>query len=153
MSYGSGQIGVAQLVSYSFSGIKNGSPVPPWTTGSSPVLDGQFPGYGATFPAGTVSELYPDSPFYNLGTSTCTSVTITNSFTDYFMYQPTATASRPSIWVTDAIQNWNWSGTANNKNGWTLAIKPAPVSPGSVTATPSTALPSWNAVSQPQLPC
>lgn len=140
-----GLIGVGQLVKESLSGTENGSRVQPWSSGSTPVLDTQFPMYNFTWPAGNGSALIPDSPFFNVGISPCTSVTDSYSFTDYFMYLPSARSGQASIWVTDATQTWSYSGTANEKGGaWGLAK--GSISPGTVLASPSTVFPTWISV-------
>jgi hypothetical protein len=154
-AYGAGQIAVAQLISETFSGKQGSSPVPTYTTGATPVLDTQFPLYGFATPAATGTAQIPDSPFYNLTRSSCTSVTMKEVFRDYFMYQPTPTSSRPSIWVTDDIWTWGWTGTATLKSGsWSRGTYTNP-SPAQ-TSPPITALPAWNAWLQAAnqvLPC
>lgn len=157
--YGAGQIAVAQLMQLTFSGTINGQTVS-YTTGdiNHKMLDTQFPAYGAAYAAGSTTEVFPDSPYYDLDTSKCSKVTETMNFTDYFMYQPAANGRNGGrVWVTDAIQNWNWSGTANvDKTGQWVLITTKTVNPGTVTTQASTLLPSWNAWYQAasvQFPC
>lgn len=157
--YGTGQIGVAQLMQLTFSGTKNSQQVQ-YTTGdmNHKVLDTQFPYFNKTYSAGSETELFVDSPYYDLDASQCGSpIAYNENFSDYFMYKPDLNGRLGgSIWVTLEIQNWSWGGMATkSKSGWGLASNPKAVSPGTVTATRSTPLPAWNAwfQSTTALPC
>jgi hypothetical protein len=154
-SYGAGELAIAQLLTLVFTGTKStGTPVPQYTVGPNPNLDASFPYAMATAPTSTgLSD--NDSPALRLDDRTCSKVVYSENFTDYFMYEPNATTSRPSIWVTDAVGQWTWGGTSTEKTqtNWTLS---SPQNP-SPSVTPSTTLPSWpntfpNPSSSP-LPC
>jgi hypothetical protein len=144
-SFGAGQLGVAQLVTETFSGtLRNGTKVQA-TSGPGADLDTNFPYLNYAFSPGITATL-PDSPFYNLQISGCTSITEAESFTDYFMYEPTATSSRRSIWVSDFVAVWpKWSGTANvnSKGQWSLAG--GSVNPKPTPSPPTSSMPSWPA--------
>ena len=143
-TYGSGKIAVAQLVSITFTGTPNAK----YTVG--PDLDTQFPYGNLSIP--TTSVLYADdSPSYELQVSTCTKLTLSETFQDYLLYQPTST-SRPSIWVTAALGTWMWGGTTTKKSStnWTLSnpVNPQP------TVAPSTTQPAWPQwLLSPAFPC
>lgn len=117
------------------------------------VLDGSFPYDGglnvsapyATINAGAKASLTGalDAPAQDLTGSTCTSVTRSDAFQDYFMYQPNGTNARPSpVPVALASMKWNWGGTATTTTGgktWTGSAFTSP--PPSVTSTTSTQMP------------
>lgn len=148
-SYGGGDIAIAQIVNINFSGVLNGGNVY-FTPG--PGLDYQFP-YGNNEQQTGQTINTNDSPAYYVGQSSCSSVTLAETFTDYFMYEPTATSNRPSIWVSDFVGTWpKWGGTANYSRGkWTLK---SPVNPQPTASPPSSAMPAWNAwIRNPLFPC
>jgi hypothetical protein len=148
--YGAGNIAMAQIVNINFSGLLNNQKVY-FTPG--PGLDYQFPYGTVEEPAGTPLST-DDSPAYYVGQSTCSTVTLSESFTDYFMYEPTATSQRPSIWVSDYVGTWpKWSGTANySKSKWSLAH--GSVSPKPTSSPPNSAIPAWaNWFRNPVFPC
>lgn len=84
-----------------------------------------------------------DAPATILDYLGCTSITRSDSFTDYFMYQPTQTASRPSIPVTIATMSWSWAGTAisTGKDDWSKKSVTSPAV--QIASSPSSVLPSW----------
>lgn len=149
---GSGRIAVAQLMYISYSGSKGATPLPEYQTDIHGYfqLDSQFPMYGTTVsvPAGgSASGTWPDSPFYNVGASSCSYFSTVQKFQDYYMYQPNPRiASHPSIWVPVLTIGWEWSGAAQTTNNltWNLA-SPAPVNPNGSTLL-NTDFPSWSTI-------
>jgi hypothetical protein len=140
--YGAGSLAVAQLLTAAtVSGTLNGNVETATPSPQATLLDGFFPEYGITVSTGSTLT-FIDSPDWSLSGQNCTKLSTTESFVDYFMYQPTA-GSRPSIWVTLEKGTWGWTGSATLKNGaWSGS--------GSVstpTYSSSTELPWWPAVS------
>jgi hypothetical protein len=85
---------------------------------------------------------HSDSPHNGLAADT-TSFYVTNTFKDYFMYQPPGTDSiMVPLWETD----WTWNAAASCASS-SSAFMPYP--PGQTAITSSnytTTFPSWNAV-------
>ncbi len=153
---GQGQIFIVQLINMSLKYTKGTSSVS-YNYYNHQELDGHWPydgGYGTPSPeassGGSASIVgISDSPANSLEKITCTSVSRTDIFTDYYMYQATVTTSRPSIPVTAATISWTWGATATTAdNGitWTGSALQSP--PTSLTATASTQLPWYQANNQ-----
>jgi hypothetical protein len=139
-SYGSGTLTMAQLGTSTVSGIaQNGAKVTSGSGGTD-LLDRKFP-YYFSVPTGLSLIANQDSPGQVLTNTTCSEVTRSDSYTDYFMYQAAATSSRPSIWVTTAKMTWTWAGTTTKgSNGWGAASQITNPTPVTVL---STQLPTW----------
>jgi hypothetical protein len=83
-----------------------------------------------------------DGPFLGL-TSNYASVTASENFQTYFMYQPQTAGA---ICVTLGLINWSWGGTATASNGsWSVSATSFTPSPAGATVmyTNSNKLPQW----------
>jgi hypothetical protein len=139
-----GSIAMVQIVnSFSVTASGTPSPNPHSTTGSG--LDQSFP-YEAPTPA-TAEWTSTDAPGYILKTNPvkCQTVTDAMSFSDYFMYQPSAGSSRTGsrLWVTLGLMTWNYSGTASSVRLAPYSLVTSKSVNPSPTYTPSTTLPTW----------
>ena len=156
---GAGVIYIAQLTSgtvtlsnshYTYQNSTNGF-----------VLDGTYPYPGgeatpAPVGAGGKATLNGalDAPARPLGlangTGSCTMVTRSDNFEDYFIYQANSPRSgRPSIPVTLATMTWAWGGTASSSDGGSTWTGSSPTSPPtSISAIGSTLLPFWVTIAQ-----
>jgi hypothetical protein len=101
-------------------------------------LDNQlFYASDASVPGTWMSD---DSPASQL-VSPCTSFTRSDSFVDYLMFQPSASAS---IWTPIGKLKWSWSGTASFSNGtWSLTKKSWTHSP---SGSASFGFPAWSGI-------
>lgn len=124
-SYGGGFIAMAQTGQTTISGTLNGKQTN--TVSSLTRLDWEFPYAGAyattdnslTLQDGTALN---DSPMQDLSASACTKFNRTDAYEDYFMYRPTPTSTRPSIWITLKTLQWAWTGKASLQKGvWSLS--------------------------------
>lgn len=125
-----GELQLAQVGVVSKSGTLSNGHSASANTGA-PRLDFSFPYENATAwePDSLTGPV--DSPASDLTDSTCSKVSRTDSFTDYFMFKPNSPAGRPAIWIPLATENWGWSGTATfQKNTWRLSnsTNPSPTS-------------------------
>lgn len=165
-SIGGGLIGVVQLISdkLSFQGT-HGAPRNFCTSTMMSLqnpqywLDNFFPAYPAVqTTAPWNGNDGPTLPFlYAITDQTADTGDIaswrTAFFRDYWMYQPTPSASRPSIWVTLAYSSWNfadsWTANYNSKREFTNFSEGMPVAKVNVNGiapNASSALPTWPAV-------
>ena len=128
-SNGTGLMGVAQLMYISYSGKKGSTTLPSYQSDGNGnlQLDTEFPMYhatGAVSAGSSNTETWLDSPFYNVGDSSCSYFSSVQKYQDYYMYQPNQRiAGHPSIWVPVLTWAWNWSGAAQSTNTitWSLA--------------------------------
>lgn len=137
-AYGAGQIAMAQVGQTTVSGTLNGKQVSA-SSGTTNRLDVGFPYLGVSVTTdATLSQ--SDSPGSNLTITKCTKVARTSTFVDYFMYLPTATSSRPGIWITMQSLSWGYTGNAALvKTAWTLtkAINPTLVYSSALGQSPT----------------
>jgi hypothetical protein len=158
---GAGQIAVGQLINDSQTVVfaSNGQAQTNCTFGQY-WLDNGFPyplaspvpltsngtGLAATYQSGDDPNLPEDYTVFN-------SASRSFSATDYYMYQATPTAARPSIWTTLKEGVWSFadSWTVQALNPLTLEVG-VPVAPAGVTViapADSTTLPYWPGIAQP----
>jgi hypothetical protein len=74
--------------------------------------------------------------------NTYESLTATESFSTYLMYQPQSGAA--AVWIALAEIDWSWSKTATNgPDGWTATAPTAQPNPTSLSPIGATAFPTW----------
>ncbi len=116
---GAGQIAVAQILKQSLGSETLSGYTTKCTSTTSSLnaeqywLDNGFP-YPAATPAaigssGKATWTSNDAPYKRDTIANVGGAWRTAYFEDYFMYSPTATLQRPSIWVTLGFSSWNFS--------------------------------------------
>lgn len=144
-NYGAGSIAMVQLGQFSMSGIfVNGTAFPTANTGG---LDNQFP-YDTAVQTQAVWKSR-DAPARYLSTpALCKSMTYTNNFTDFFMYEPAVTASRTGsrIWVTTGIMSWGWTGVVSSDKAGAYSLNTSKSVNPAPSFSKSTALPTWQSI-------
>ena len=121
-----GSFALVQLVNIVHSYVLTGSGVTGQKNSNGYVLDttpsNTIPQYADSdgvfsTPPGTAEQWLDDVPA--IGLTPYSSVVANQSFRTYFMYQPPIPNA---IWVTLAVMNWNWAGTATQSgNSWSQA--------------------------------
>lgn len=122
MDRASSPISMAQVGQTTISGTLNGKSVSA-SSGNTNRIDYGFPFEGTSVTTDATLNQLADSPASNLSTTTCSKLTRTSTFVDYFMYLPLAGGtSRPGIWIPMETLNWGFSGTAAYaKSAWSVS--------------------------------
>lgn len=89
-----------------------------------------------------------DSPYYNLTSTACTSISTTQNYVDYTLWQPASRVAptgtpHPSVWIPLGKLTWSWSGTAQKSSAWSLTSYS---NPNNGTATLNAEFPTWSSV-------
>jgi hypothetical protein len=107
---------------YNVQGNLDNSPAPEFSPGAAVS-------YGPTF----------DAPAYALGTDGMRQLSVDDTFTDYFMFEPDAPSWHHHVWVNFGKLVWSWGGVATaGIPSWVLSgvIAPGPTLYGSANSDP-----------------